>query len=617
MRRKTEQSEHRSRSSRHLNGANRLHRGHWFVLAFSLLLTLTASYITRTQIQEKVEDRFDRQTDQAVALVLERLARYEDGLWGGVAAIESNGGDMTHDEWLGFATSLDIDQRYPGINGIGVIHNVAPAEVDQYLTEQRSLRPDYAVHPEHEEDIFLPITYIEPAAPNAAAVGLDMAHEANRYDGVKRAREFGSAQITGPIVLVQDKLETPGFLLFAPWYDGGDPVEVERRRTQFSGVVYAPFIVNTLMHGALDETEREVGISITDQEVVLYDEHRPEIADFDPDPLFRREVRLPIYGRSWTFDIWSARSFRDSASNNEPLTILIGGLILEALLFAFFWSMTSANKKAIRLASVATSELRQKTARLEQSNAELEQFAYVASHDLKTPMRGIADLAEFLNEDLEEYLNSTEANPDVARHLARIGQQTSRMNSLIDGILDYSRIGGDASGSAGWLDLVDFTSQIRENLALEPAQLVFTGVQELHAPASVYLEQVLQNLISNAVTHHHDPSSAEIVVDVTRVGGHHTVSVSDNGPGIDPRHHERIFQVFQRLSTDTEGTGIGLAIVKKIIENQGSQITLVSAPDKGSTFSFDWPTAEDPTIPARPSATARFSFEEEPAWAST
>ncbi len=574
--------------------AGRLRWFHWIVLALSLVVTIGATLATKSQIDEKAEARFERQSQQAVSLVIERLEKYEGGLWGGVASIEANGGDMAHDEWRIFAQSLDLDQRYPGINGIGVIHHVAPEELDGYLVEQRVQRPGYDIFPPHEEDVFLPISYIEPAEPNAAAVGLDMAHETNRFDGVKRAREFGVAQITGPIVLVQDEQSTPGFLFFAPWYDGGDPIDVEQRRVQFAGTVYAPFVVQTLMDGALDRTERDIGISIRDSDTVLYDEHRTEIQDFDPDPLFRDRIRVPVYGRQWTFDIWSAQSFRASASNSEPLTILIGGLLLDAMLFLLFTSLTRANRRALVFADEVTEELQVKSSRLERSNAELERFAYVVSHDLKTPLRGIANITEFLEEDLAEYLDSENADPGVVRNLERLGEQSQRMHALIDGILDYSRIGGNSTGSVETLNISDLLDHFADDLGIPRDHLTHDGVEVFNACAAVYFEQVLQNLIANSVVHHHDLDQLQIHLSLHTLGTHHRVSVSDNGPGIAPQHHERIFQVFQRLGDSSSGTGIGLSIVKKIIENQGCSIDVISNVGEGATFAFDWPVTRAP-----------------------
>ncbi len=129
-----------------------------------------------------------------------------------MAALPAARGRVTHEQSRLYAESLRIEQKCPGINGIFVIEDVAREELAAHLLGQRKTRPDCEVHPQHAEPDLQPIVYIEPEAPNQKAVGLDMAHEANLYTAALKARVSGKAQITGPIVLVQDEGQTPGFL---------------------------------------------------------------------------------------------------------------------------------------------------------------------------------------------------------------------------------------------------------------------------------------------------------------------------------------------------------------------------------------------------------------------
>lgn len=572
----------------------RLHWMHWCVIALSLILTFTASFFTRMEINAKLDARFERQSEQAVSLVTERMEKYEGSLWGGVAAVQANNGDISHAEWVQFADALNLHERFPGVNGVGVIHHVAPTELDDYLQDQRTDRPDYAIHPAHDQDVFLPISYIEPADANAAAVGLDMAHEANRFDGVMRARNTATAQITGPIVLVQDSNQTPGFLFFAPWYEGM-PTTADERAAAFSGVVYAPFVVSDLMGGALDETTREIGIRIVDGDSVLFDEHMPDVPGFDPDPLLQTTVTVPFYGREWDFEIWTDQAFRESAANNEPLIILLGGLFIDGLLFALFALASRSQRRAHRIADDLTSELRVNTERLESSNAELERFAYVASHDLKTPLRGIADLTEYIEEDLADYLASPDANPAIAGNLHRLSKQTERMDALIKGILDYSRIGGGDVTEVHPFSFEASLAAVAADVGLTNDQVHLAGPSSWLLPAGIYLDQVLQNLIVNTVSHHDQPmSEIRVAVAVAEADGRLNIDVTDNGPGIDPRHHERIFDIFQRLDPTREGTGIGLSVVKRVVDSHGGTIHVTSELGKGCTFSFTWPGATSP-----------------------
>ncbi len=338
---------------------------HWLIVCSSLLLTFGAWYFSKTQLEAKISMQFDREADQVVALIVDRMKKYEDALWSGVALIQTTGGDVSYPEWETFATSLRIEEKYPGINGIGVIHRVIPEQLDSYLQDQRAIRPDYAIHPPHQESEYWPITYVAPVGSNAKAVGLDMAHETNRFTAGKKARDTGLAQITGPITLVQDSAKTPGFLFYAPYYKGGRYESIEIRRDRFIGMVYAPFIVNKLMQGVLAQVNRHVGLRMVDQGDVLYDEHRSDNPDFDVDPLFQKEVTIPLYGRDWMFDIRSTQAFRSSTTNSQPIIILVGGLIIDGLLLGLFILISRGSRKALLYADAASRGLTQEHHRLQ------------------------------------------------------------------------------------------------------------------------------------------------------------------------------------------------------------------------------------------------------------
>lgn len=572
---------------------------HWVMIALSLGVTFSAWWFTSRQVDERAETRFAREADAALALITEQIRTYEDGLWGGVAAVQANGGDMTHPEWQVFAETLSIEDKYPGINGIGVIHHVVPDELDEYLADQRTFRPDYDIHPAHDQPEFMPITYIEPAEPNAKAVGLDMAHEANRYEGMQRARDTGDAQITGPIVLVQDADETPGFLFFAPWYERSDavgPEDVADRRERFVGVVYAPFVMQTLMVGAVADERQHITLTVRDGDHVLYDENVPEFADFDSSPLLKRVDTVDMYGREWVFEMQSGLSFRPLVSSNEPLFVLIGGLALDAFLIALFAILQRSNARAVRYADEVTAELRGRTRELESSYAELERFAYAASHDLKTPLRGVSHLVEFMDEDLE----GSPHHEVVTPYLDRMRAQLTRMNALITGLLDYARIDGLQGGGVGDLHIGTIVERLSEDLGVPAADVIYRGPAQVRVAEPLHLQQVIANLFSNAVQHHHRPDDR--LVEVIAVAGatHLVVEVRDNGPGIAPEYQERIFDVFATLGSETSGTGIGLSMVRKMVAKADGSVQVSSCQGAGSQFTVRWPLAADAHAPTDP-----------------
>lgn len=348
------------------NKATRLHWYHWVIVTGSFVLTFSAWLIASEQVKKQTSMLFDHQTKQIVALVREQMSKYEQALWAGVAAIEAIPGKAGVNHWRTFSESLSIETRYPGINGIGVIHYVARESLPDYLSWQRQLRPNYNIHPSHNESDYWPITYIEPEQINFKAVGLDMAHENNRFTAAKKARDNATPQITEPIVLVQDAKKTPGFLFFVPFYTHATPpATLELRREHFEGIVYAPFIMANLMSGTLQNRNRLVNFAIYDENYELYNELNTNSIDYDAKPLLTEDIFIEIYGRKWHFKVQSTTLFRAQQFNVQPLVVLIGGIIIDVVLFGLFFIFAGASRQAVSYADKVAVDLKNNENRLE------------------------------------------------------------------------------------------------------------------------------------------------------------------------------------------------------------------------------------------------------------
>jgi len=229
--------------------------------------------------------------------------------------------------------------------------------------------------------------------------------------------------------------------------------------------------------------------------------------------------------------------------------------------------------------------LQSKAQHLERSNRELDQFAYVASHDLKAPLRAIANLSRWIEEDLEECLTA-----DTRKQMGLLRGRVHRMEALIEGVLQYSRVGRVAL-DVGQVDVGRLLSEIVDDLAPPGGVSVEISPDMPRLNASeVRLYQVFASLIGNAIKYR-ERDDGRVEVSVEERGAFYCFSIADDGPGIDEAFHGKVFQIFQTLQArDTvESTGIGLTLVKKIIEEQGGNITLKSNPGQGATFLFTWP----------------------------
>jgi signal transduction histidine kinase len=225
--------------------------------------------------------------------------------------------------------------------------------------------------------------------------------------------------------------------------------------------------------------------------------------------------------------------------------------------------------------------------RIKATNAELEEFVSAASHDLRAPLRVIENASKWLEEDLKEHLTD-----ETRENMQLLRGRVARMETLLDDLLEYYQIGRVRDDR---FDEMLSAAALMENILklLSPPKSFAIKVSSYLAAIQVArmpLQQILMNLVGNAIKHHDKPKGM-IEVSAEDIGAQYLFSVKDDGPGIPAEYHEQIFKVFQTLKPrdQVEGSGIGLAMVRKNIEVYGGQLSLVSSVGCGSEFSFTWP----------------------------
>jgi len=224
-------------------------------------------------------------------------------------------------------------------------------------------------------------------------------------------------------------------------------------------------------------------------------------------------------------------------------------------------------------------------AQLEKTNAELDQFAYAASHDLRAPLRGITNLASWIDEDLPATTDAT-----TKEHLRLLKSRAARMDRLISGLLELARVGRARQKA----ERVDVTELIHETIELvnprDAARIMMIGEMPMLVAERAALQQVLSHLLANALQH---AGRDDVVVRISAIdrGDDWELAVADNGAGIPPEHHARVWQLFQTLQSRdlVETTGIGLAIVRKQVESNGGSAWIDPATAAGTTIRFTWP----------------------------
>jgi PAS domain S-box-containing protein len=237
--------------------------------------------------------------------------------------------------------------------------------------------------------------------------------------------------------------------------------------------------------------------------------------------------------------------------------------------------------------AAVTDITRRKTLQLElrQANTNLEEFTYAASHDLKSPLRGISDLMTWIVEDL-----GGTASPEVERNLGRVMDRIRRLGCVIDDLLAYAHA-GTTSGDVVSVNLRDLVDGVLEILPRPPDFHISIEIDSKPFETNkAPLESVLRNLISNAIKHH-DHTAGNIGIHAVDIGRYCALTISDDGPGIPPASHERVFRMFQTLAPGAhEHSGIGLALTKRLVEVHGGRIKLESTEGaRGTTFHVWWP----------------------------
>lgn len=562
----------------------RLHWSHWFAIFCSACITIYAYSVTKQQDDRRALKIFAEQSENIVHLVAERMEKYEMALYSAKSAIKANNDQTDYEHWKRYSNDFHIDNRYPGINGIGVIYNIQESALSDYLKNQRITRPEYNIHPPHQEKEYWPITYIEPEEINLKAIGLDMAHEANRHDAVKKARDTGKPQVTAPIILVQDNEKTPGFLFYVPFYKGSISHDtVEKRRANILGAVYAPFIFKNLIAGTLSKDSRGIKIIISDDNSILYS----EALATESEPTYNTKKDVNVYGRTWTFEIFSDHTFDELYKSKKPIYVLLIGALVEALIITVFILLARANKKAVNFAMRLSEGYKEKAISLQIANDELEEFAYRTSHDLRAPVISSRQLIQMVMQMVDKSL----VPQKVPTSLNMVDGALEKLESLIDEILNLTKI-TNLQEDHVTLDIKDIVLQSIDSASVIEGFENLDIVVDIPDNAKIVnqalcFKTVTDNLLSNAVKYQDKTTKSPFLhISYEEIGSNCKLMFEDNGIGVPEQQKDKLFNMFMRLHPRTSfGSGLGLYIVKKSILKMGGKIEY-KATDEGSLFTI-------------------------------
>jgi len=473
---------------------------------------------------------------------------------------------------------------HPGVQAIAWNRFVKESDRTAWPRPILEVGPDGETVPANSRPYHVVVELIAPADENRIALGLDITAEPIRRAAIEKAARTGKAVVSSHLKFMRPKLERWGFLILDPVFvDPKGPLQL----SNLKGCVVAGLRTDEVVEAAIAKLPQE-GIYFDVRDVTESDEGNVLHVHGQRDGA-AAEVwetgRLEVAGRRFLLTFSPTKSFVIAQKQWGAWAILACGLFFSGLLGAFL--LVVSGRRIL---------LQKNADELAATNAELEQFAYVASHDLQEPLRVIVTSLQLLEKRRTEKLS-----PQDEELMGFAVEGASRMQSLVRDLLSLARV-GKATDSLTNVALDGVVREAQANLRTvidESGAVIAVGPLPTVKGNSTLLVPLFQNLIGNAIKYRAE-AMPSIQVRALRRRHHWLFPVQDNGIGLDPRYSEKIYGVLQRLHSDRkkyQGTGIGLAICKKIVDFHRGRIWVESTPGHGATFFFTLPSEEPGPVP--------------------
>lgn len=609
------------------------------VAAIGILITIAAFIQSLNWEKDRVEIAF-QETSQNRILVIQREIESSVGIVQDIASFFEATEIVGRREFRKFVGPAL--KNHAGIKALQWVPVVLADNLPAFTEQAQKSFPPFKImdvelsgklieSPEHPR--YYPVLYIQPYQNNKHALGLNMGADPIVSTLLQTAELSRTHQVSPGISIRNETREQTGIVVVVPVFFKKPEAEEAPAQPSFKirGFAIGVFYISDIIERAL-ESLRPGGIDLQfyheyssgEQEPQLLYSHLSRLrqgrvpnAEDEADSLRKIYSQYISVGNQQWKVVCRPVIEKFNIETRNSWIILSGGLAFTFLLTIYVLTLVGRAKRVRQEVKLRTSQLQEAVLALnrevvERKSAEqelqilnetleqqvasrsvdaerkaqyLEQFAYVTSHDLKSPLRAVSNLAQWIEEDLKDKLDNSSRE-----QLALLRDRVRRMHDLIEGLLEYSRV-GKTNDSENDVDTKELIDEIIDTLS-PPAG--FTIKVKGKMP-SLYVDrlqlgQVFSNLISNSLKHH-GGNKGKIRIKSESYADVYQFSVCDDGQGIAPEYHDKVFMMFQILnSSDFESsTGIGLALVKKIIEEHGGTIRLESAVGEGACFHFTWP----------------------------
>ena len=593
------------------------------MLGACLVVVGLLTWSSLQQVREKEGERFKARGAAIQNAIGDRLDRHAQVLKG-AAGLFAASKSVQRDEWRAYFESLDLKERSRGFHALGFLERVEASNVEQFLADTRVDRARhfdpsaFRITPPGSRPDYYVVKFVEPLDRNLSAVGYDIGSDPLRRQIADQARDRGEATLTHALRLVQAP-HLPGVILLMPVFaNDATPTNALQRADALVGWVYAAFIIGDLMVGILQPGQDELDFEIFDgpevsPEALMYRHQTlPDAIQRRSKPAFERIETFIVRHRTWTIYLSTGAAFEAATSYIVPQFIAVGGLCISLLLVGVVHTQLHTRHRAEAIARQMTSELLSSREELAASHeqlkaaqmqiiqaARLESVGTLAAgvaHEVKNPLQTMLMGLDYLQR------NSSKLDPNALFAMGEMREAVNRANGIVRELLQISTVSKFERAPA------DLNAVIEQTLMLTRTDLNAKGIELVRhfektlPPVKIdrpKFEQVFINLFLNAI--HAMPHHGKLTVSTRSAhlgngapingasgGPLHAgdpvviVEIQDTGEGIPPEYLPRLFDPFFTTKPTGSGTGLGLSVVKKIIDLHDGVITISNAPEGGA-----------------------------------
>lgn len=567
-----------------------------FTIAFiGLFLSLILCLYIKNKAEQEDRLRFEYEAELLSRRVISWMDQYKSALIQ-TRAFLMNSGEFKVEKTNQYLDDTEVVNRYNGLHGLGYIEVISKKK----LPRLKKQYPHLQVWPKEtlkENTYAVVLSHYPLRKRNKRAIGFNVYSEKNRLESLLRAADTNSMISTKKITLALDPpdLKRPAFVLHLPLYKkNADISTVEKRRKALRGFIYSPFRTQELFDSIFSGLKMIVDIEVYDGKDLS-----PQNLFYDYDGIHRGQepdekivIPLVVNGIDLTFVFTPLKNFPKSYN---PLNIILIAILGICFTSITLWTYLITTKQVMEARRVASQ--RQGLLLLEKKHVkDRDEFLSIASHELKTPLTSLKLQSQIMIRNLRKGDSEALSKEKISTFIELLDVQTSRLNRLVDDMLDISRLRtGKFQIDKEKMDLKDAINGAIERLTHQIFEQTHSPLlTEISGPIigewdRLRIEQVITNLITNAIRYgNHHPIKIRAYKDQDFA----YIEVSDQGRGIGRENFEKIFERFERAgmsANESSGMGLGLYIAKQIIDAHNGTISLESELQKGSTFTVKLP----------------------------